>query len=90
MKIGQIIDIIGDKRKKKYQIRWRNGDVSLEIATSLWVSTEPEESDSSDSEDDCPGLLDDSDDDMSVTDDISFDESDLDEYLENPEHSEIW
>ncbi len=52
MKKGQIITIVGDKRKVKYKIRWQNGSVSDEIATSLWLSTEPEESDTSSSDED--------------------------------------
>jgi len=85
--MGQIIDILGDKRKVKYQIRWRNGDVSMEIATSLWVSTEPEESDLSESDEELPDLCDEIEDDISVTDDNSEEESDMEELLDNPDHA---
>ncbi len=42
---------MGDKRRVKYQISWRDGRITTEIESSLWLSTQPEQSDSSDSED---------------------------------------
>jgi len=68
----------------KYQIQWKDGRVTVEIATSLWLSTPPEESDFSNSESEdsveeqLPELIVESD------DEDSDDDSELEDFLAEP------
>ncbi len=86
---GKITDVFEDKRRTYYKIWWKNGKVSDEIKSSLWLSTEPvESSDSEDEEEDneMPQLIVDSDDDSDVE---SIADSDLVDFFENPTSSKF-